>query len=320
MEDWLHLIQRTAERYMVAPYNVRYFQVWNELKGYYNPQTNSNDITTNAGDPNGPNARHGYTYMYNQVYTTLMNTAQSLNISTDSIKVGGPYVFMDIWSNSSRISNPSKLVTAYGIFDQRPLDAIQYWLQHKVGAGFITVDGSLQDHNGQMLADPFVTATLFADTVKWIRSLNPTLFPGSTTLPVWLAEWFASPPPKEFNINYDNAVKSLTMSTFIKAGGGAAFSWGGSGDGTSDRGYWTPTETASGGQPFPWYYTMKTLNKDFGAGTKLYPAIVSDPQQVAALASDQHILLINKTSRALSLTVNGVGRTLAAYEVSEVNY
>jgi hypothetical protein len=62
------------------------------------------------------------------------------------------------------------------------------------------------------------------------------------------------------------------------------------------------------------------LNKDFGVGTKLYPAIISDPQQVAALASDQHILLINKTSHALSLNVNGVARTLAAYEVSEVNY
>lgn len=320
MGSWLHLVQSVAERYMVAPYNVRYFQVWNELKGYYNPQTNNNDITTSPGDPSGPNARHGYTYMYNQVYTTLMKTAQALNIPTDTVKVGGPYVFMDIWHTSAAISNPSKLVTAYGTFDQRPLDAIQYWLQHKVGAGFITLDGSLEDHNGQMLADPVVTASIFADTIKWIRSLNPAFFPGSTTLPIWLAEWFASPPPTDFNANYDDAVKSLAMTDFIKAGGGTALSWGASGDGTSDTGYWTPTGTAGGGQPHPWYSTVKTLSADFGAGTKLYPAIVSDPQQVAALAGDHHILLINKTANTLSLTVNGAGQTLAPYQVSEVSY
>jgi hypothetical protein len=318
MGSWLHLVQRVAERYMVAPYNVRHFQVWNEIKGYYNPQTNSNDITTSQGDPSGPNARHGYTYMYNQVYTTLMKTAQSLNIPTDATKVGGPYVFMDIWRTSTGISNPSKLVTAYGTFDQRPLDVIQYWLQHKVGAGFITVDGSLEDHNGQMLADPVVTASIFADTIKWIRSLNPTFFPGSRTLPIWLAEWFASPPPTDFNANYDNAVKSLTMINFIKAGGATALSWGASGDGTSDTGYWTPTDTPAGGQPHPWYSTVKTLNTDFGVGTKLYPALISDPRQVAALASDHHILLINKTANSLSLTVNGSAQTLAPYQVSEL--
>jgi hypothetical protein len=227
---------------------------------------------------------------------------------------------MDIWHTSSQISNPSKLVTAYGTFDQRPLDAIQYWLQHKVGAGFIALDGSLQDRQGKMLADPVVTASIFADIVKWIRSLDPVLFPGSTTLPVWLAEWFASPPPTDFNANYDNAVKSLTMINFIKAGGGTALSWGGSGDGTSDTGYWTPTNTSGGGQPLPWYSTVKTLSSDFGAGTKLYPAIVSNPQQVAALASDHHVLLINKTANSLSLTVNGSAQTLAPYQVSEVTF
>jgi hypothetical protein len=320
MGDWLHLIQRIAERYMVAPYNLRYFQVWNELKGYYNPQANNNDITTNAGDASGPNARHGYTYMYNQVYTTLMKTAQSLNIPTDSIKVGGPYVFMDIWRTSAEQSHPSNVTKAYGTFDQRPFDVLQYWLQHKVGAGFITFDASLQDRGGKELTDPFVAAPLFADTIKWLRALDPTLFPGSTTLPVWLSEWFASSPPTEFNADYDNAVKSLAMIDFIKAGGGTALSWGGSGDGTSDIGYWTPTKAYDGGEAHPWYSSVKTLTKDFGVGTKLYPAIVSDPQQVAALASDHHILLINKTAKSLSLTVNGSAQTLSAYQVVEINY
>ena len=320
MGDWLHLVQRLAERYMVAPYNVRYFQIWNELKGYYDPITNSNDITTSPGDPSGPNARHGYTYMYNQVYMTLMKTAQELNIPTSEIQVGGPYVFMDIWRNNQPMSNPSTLITPYGTFDQRPLDMIQYWLQHKVGAGFITFDGSLEDRGGKMLADPMVTASIFADTIKWIRSLDPTLFPGSTTLPIWLSEWFASPPPDDMNADYDNAVKSLAMTDFIKAGGSVALAWGGSGDGTSDIGYWSPTAYYGGGQPHPWFSTVQILAHDFKAGTKIYPTNVSDSQQVAAMASDHHILVINKTGNSINVNVNGAAQTLAPYQVVEVNY
>src|SRR5439155_23713721 len=139
-------------------------------------------------------------------------------------------------------------------------------------------------YSGKMLSYSVVTASIFTDTIKWIRSLDPALFPGSRTLSIWLAEWFASPPPTDFDANYDNAVKSLAMINFIKAGGQTALSWGASGDGTSDTGYWTPTDTSDGGQPYPWYCTVKALSTDFGAGMKLYPAIVSDPQQVVALA------------------------------------
>ena len=130
MGSWLHLIQRVAERYMVPPYNVRYFQVWNELKGYYDPRTNAYDYTTSPGDPGGPNAKHGYTYMYNQVYSRLCRLATSLGIPTESIKVGGPYVAMDSWSTPHQ-SNPSRITKAYGTYDQRPLDVVQYWLQNK---------------------------------------------------------------------------------------------------------------------------------------------------------------------------------------------
>jgi hypothetical protein len=38
MDQWLLLVRRIAERYMAEPYHIRYFQVWNEMKGYYNPK------------------------------------------------------------------------------------------------------------------------------------------------------------------------------------------------------------------------------------------------------------------------------------------
>ncbi len=318
MESWKHLVQRVAERYMAAPYNVRYFQVWNEFKGYYDAAINNFDFTISPGKPDGPNANHGYTYMYNQVYETLMKVATSLNIPTDSVKIGGPYVFMDTWSTTTP-SNPSTVRKAYGTFDQRPFDAIQYWLQHKTGAGFVTVDGSLENRDtGKLLSDPFTTAEKFADVVKWIRSLDPNLYPGSTTLPVWLAEWFASPYISGTNRDFDNAVKSYAMAKFIEAGGAVALSWGGSGDGTSDQGYWTPTYPG-GGKPLPWYDSVKTLSNDFAAGKILHGSSVSDPQKVAALVSEQKVLLINKTAGMLTVTVNGTAQTLTPYQVIDMD-
>lgn len=319
MQDWLKLVQDVAKRYMVAPYNVRYFQVWNELKGYYDPLINAYDFTTSPGQPNGPNARHGYTYMYNQVYNTLTQTAQSLHISPNTIQVGGPYVFMTTWS-SSKQSNPSSIKKAYGVLDQRPLDVISYWLQHKVGAGFITIDGSNENRDGVLLADPFVASEIFADTVRWIRSLDPTLYPGSTTLPIWLSEWFASPGKSIVDENYDNAVKSFTMAEFIKAGGAVALSWGGSNNDAADMGFWTRTSGVGGGVPHPWYYSVKELNTYFGKGKVIYPTTVSQPDSVAALATLKKIMLINKTAETLSLKVNGQAETLTPYQVVVVDY
>jgi hypothetical protein len=321
MGAWTHLVQAVAQRYMVPPYNVRYFQVWNELKGYYDPDTNNYDYNDSPGDPSGPNARNGYTYMYNQVYTTLMNTASSLNISQQDIKVGGPYVVVDTWSNAANNSDPSNLVEPYGVFDQRPLDVIQYWLQHKDGAGFITFDAALanSDTNKILNNQPFVAANVFANMVQWIRSLNPQQYPGSTTLPIWLAEWYASTDTANTSIYEDNALKAFTMMQYIQAGGATALSWNNFGDGQSDYGLWTSTAKAGGGQPYPWYWTYKALMDDFGSGTKLYQTTVSDPTTIGAMASASKLMLVNKTANTVEVKVNNSSVVLTPYQVSIIN-
>jgi hypothetical protein len=317
MDAWLHLVQRVAERYMVAPYNVRYFQVWNELKGYYNPMTNSYDYTTSAGEPDGPNAKHGYTYMYNQVYNRLMQVATSLGIPTGTIKVGGPYVVMDTWSSKDQ-SNPSKITKAYGTYDQRPLDVVQYWLQHKAGAGFITVDGSNTNKDNVNISDPFTASEKFADVTYWIRSLDNALYRGAATLPIWWAEWYASPHTNTTDENYNNAIKSYAMIKLLKAGGAVAFSWGGLGGETPSSGLWTTT-TAGGGQPLPWYYSYKAFKDSFAPGTQIYKTTVSPPGSIEVLASATKIMLVNKTANSIIVSVNGAIVSLRPYQVSVVN-
>jgi hypothetical protein len=314
MGDWLTLVQRVAERYLVAPYQVRHFQVWNELKGYYNPATNDWDRTTSAGSPGGPNARHGYTYLYNQTYARLKNTAQALGIDPASVAVGGPYVVLDTWSSAGQESNPSGWTTAYGNFDQRSLDVVTYWLAHKTGAEFITLDAGNTNSDGVEITDAFTAAGKFADIAGWVRGLDPTTYPGAGTLPIWFAEWYAD-PYSGTSAGYDAAVKAYSAVRFLKAGGAALLEWNGSGLGGADAGLWTATDQAGGGQPTPWYAACQALHQAFPPGTALLTA-TSSAGSVEALASPATTLLINKTAGPLSVSVNGTAVTLAGYQIA----
>ncbi len=313
MSAWLLLVQRVAERYMVAPYNVRYFQVWNELKGYYNPVTNNYDFTVSAGHPAKSVATHGYTYMYNLVYERLMSVADSLGIPESDVKVGGPYPVMDTWSSPDQ-SNPSTLAEPYGTFDQRPLDAVMYWLQHKTGAAFLSIDAESTNKDGVNIAYAGVASEKFADIVRWIRSLDDTRYPGAATLPIWLAEWYASPYTDWTNNAHSNAVKTYAMMEFLKAGGAVALAWGGSDAGRSGPGLWTNT-VKGGGSPLLFYYSYRDFKQYFAPGTTLTQTTIAPDGLVDAVASSTTIMLLNRTPDALTVSVNGKAVALAPYQV-----
>src|SRR5258708_17568935 len=98
--------------------------------------------------------------MYNQVYERVNQVASSLHISPSSIQVGGPYVPMDTWSSTLQ-SHASSMTKAYGTYDQRPLEVVQYWLQHKERAGFIPLDGSNRNNDNINIPDHFTPAQQF---------------------------------------------------------------------------------------------------------------------------------------------------------------
>lgn len=314
MGAWLHLVQRVAERYMAPPYNVRYFQVWNELKGYYDPVTNTYDYTTSAGNPRGPNALHGYTYMYNRVYDRLMRVAASLGIPASAVNVGGPYAVMDTWSSRTQ-SNPSSLTKAYGTFDKRPLDVVKYWLQHKAGAAFIVMDAGNINKDGINIANASTASEKFADVVRWIRSLDDVVYPGAAHLPIWLGEWYARPYTDWADNDHSNAIKTYAMMEFLKAGGAVALAWGGTDEGRAGPRLWT-APTAGGGAALPFYSSYKAFKQDFSPGTQLYRTRVFPAGRVDALASAITILLVNRTPTTLDVAVNGKVVTLMPYQVA----
>lgn len=313
MSDWLTLVRAVAERYMAPPYNVRYFLVWNELKGYYDPVTNDYDYSTDPGNPEKARATHGYTYMYNRVYEQLLTVAANLGLPLASIRIGGPYVVMDTWSTPQQ-SDRSTLVKTYGVFDQRALDAVKYWLKHKLGAGFIAVDASASNKDGDVLTTATASSEKFADIVRWIRSLDDTTYPGASTMPIWLAEWYARPYSDWADNTHSAAIKTYAMMEFLKAGGAVALAWGGGVDDPSSPRLWTNT-TSGGGQALPFYSAYRDFKDYFGPGVPLYEVTASPPGRVDAIASSSTVMVVNMTTAALTVSLDGQSHTMRPYQI-----
>ena len=319
MDEWLKLVEATAKRYMAPPYNVRYFQVWNELKGYYNPSANRWDYNTSAGNTAGYHAEHGYTYMYNQVYQRVRAAASSLGIPLSELKIGGPYLGFKTWSDPGAggfpTTEPLLMNKPYGTYDQRDVDALKYWLANKVGAEYITWDGGTKNREGTNLVDTYQAAEKFYDTVTWLRSLNPATYPGATTLPVSYAEWYAF-PYNSVDPQYHASVKTYSAIRFIQAGGWLTLLWGGEERSVPqlNASLYTETDVSGGGQALTWAGAYQALKTYFGPGTLLVQA-TSSSTSVAVLASAQKTLLVNKTNSSLTVAVNGVSVTLSPYAV-----
>ncbi|MGD0124380.1 MAG: hypothetical protein ABSF46_03400 [Terriglobia bacterium] len=96
--DFVELARQVALRYS----DVKYFQIWNEYKGYWDKAANNWDFVR-------------FTDFYNRVY-------DALRAVRPGAQIGGPYYPFD---------GPKP----------RDWEVIDYWFQHKHGADFICFDG-----------------------------------------------------------------------------------------------------------------------------------------------------------------------------------
>jgi hypothetical protein len=308
MTNWLWLVQCVAERYMVAPYNVRYFQVWNELKGYYDPVSNSWDYKNTPGNTNGYNAMHGYSYMYNQVYQQLTNVAGALGIAVSNLHIGGPYVVMDSGSASNEMSNPSGVTGPWGVLDQRELDVINYWLTNNAGAGFVCVDAGSDNRWGGEITDLFTCCHKFSAVNNWIRQQ-----PGGGVLPIVWAEWY-NYNGGDTNSNFNNALASYSAMKQLESGAMLTLLWGAQSSADAEPSLWTSTSQSGGGQATPWYFSYKAFDQLFGQGTDYYSA-TSTSTNIAVLVSQTYTMVINKTSNSIPVYVVNTNVVLGGYEV-----
>lgn len=193
-DDFAELAAQVALRYP----DVKTFQVWNELKGFYDRESNTWDI-------------EAYTRLYNEVYGAVKAVRPDAEI-------GGPYVAMESWASAETSSHPSSLRGPWGVVDQRALDAITYWLEHKAGADFLTLSISTLPNDSTATADPFAAIDKLTTIARWVRS--------RTTLPIWVAEWYPLPEDPPGDLRRQDAIVSASMVAMHDAGVSTALLWG----------------------------------------------------------------------------------------------
>lgn len=215
--DFADLAVEALRRYP----QVRFVQVWNELKGFYDPATNDWDMAA-------------YTELYNTVY-------RAVKALDSGISVGGPYVVMDSWSSASTASHPSDLEGPWGVVDRRSLDAIDYWLAHAAGADFVTVDGWSGTRDRGLITDEVSATAKFGAITSWIRE--------RTDLPIWWAELHVSGQGGPAS----PASLDAALGEIARAGARVALLWDPQHEtGETEPWLWTDVSTPDGGRSGPY--------------------------------------------------------------------
>jgi hypothetical protein len=236
-EDFADLAVAVAKHFP----QVHYFLVWNELKGFWDSSTNNWDIAD-------------YTTLYNDVYAAL-------KAYNPALQVGGPYLVLQSWANSSDMSNGSDVSGAWGWLDGRDVSAMEYWHAHALGADFVAVDAGTDtiDAGTPTLDQDFVDTQKFADLTTWVHQL--------TGLPVWWAEYYPNSPSSD--PERQAALDAAALAEMASAGASHGFLWGPECDPswTTTPCLWTPTDSDSGGQPTPTATVEQWFADDYDGGT-----------------------------------------------------
>lgn len=218
--DFAELARQVALRYP----DVRHFLVWNEMKGFFDSSRNRWRY-------------EDYTDLYNQVYDALKSV-------DPDIHVGGPYVVATTWQEGTA-SHPSALRGPWGVFDQRSLDVLEYWMANAHGFDFVTVDAAGPVRGGGWTTDPLSSQQKFAALGAWIRA--------RTDVPIWWAELYPIryEDASGFAVEQQTALWDAALDA-VAAGSGpgsVVLLWQPeSRDGAAWQGLWTDTRNPGGGR------------------------------------------------------------------------
>jgi hypothetical protein len=279
VDDFAALCATIAERYPA----VNYFQVWNEFKGYWSSSLNNWDYVR-------------YTTLYNAVY-------DAVKAVRPDAQLGGPYLCI---RGDGAITLGRSGTNTHSPIDSRDWDVLDYWMANKHGADFICFDRWLIDwHDGNYYteAEEMLLTHFFGNVVGQLRA--------ETNLPIWISEFYGG---MDGDANFIAANHASCYYHCLLNDANLALVWNPE-QGEIDNYLFTDTATSSGGQPTPHYYVVKAFNDYFGPGTQIYQATSSSPNEVEALASLDKTMLINKTSSALTVSLDGNDVSLAGYEV-----
>jgi hypothetical protein len=275
-DDFAKLSAAVAAKYP----DVKYFMVWNELKGFWKNHSRPADYK-------------GYTTLYNKVY-------DAVKAVRPDAEIGGPYLGFD-----SNKTGKSELRGPWGVVNQNALDAFEYWFKNKKGADFIVVDGASPTDAHELLPDAFGALSKFSAVTTWLRNKTGNL-------PVWWSEWYFVPEddttwPEPMRL----AVQAASMIEFAESGAATALYWNPQVKKGACQGcMWDPRTGAA----LPTGRLVSDFAKWFPAGAELEAVTASDPK-VRVLAQPQRLVMVNTTNAKITATVDGKEFTLQPYEI-----
>lgn len=277
-DEFAQLAVEVAKRYP----QVRTFQVWNEMKGYWNEADNNWDY-------------RDYTNMYNAVYRALKDHDATL-------EVGGLYLVIEGTGSQSRGYTGRDTFDPIGSKNQQVID---YWLANNVGADFIAVDRGLIDFH-----DPNKNAYTTADRMAltpWFGQITRDLAE-LTDLPVTWSEYYAG--------GSSAATPALFASTYkhmVESGVDRALLWNPN-EGETSNTLFSDVARSGGGMPNGHYNVYAMISEHFGEGTPLHDAQVTS-SEIEVLVSDRMTMLVNKTNETQTVVLFGKVLTMTPYEV-----
>jgi hypothetical protein len=289
-DDFAALAAAVARRYR----DVRHFQVWNELKGFWDEKGNQWDAAA-------------YTDLYNAVY-------DALKAVDPAIAVGGPYVVLETWADPKAAGHPSCLTGDWGVVDQRSLDVIDYWLKHKRGADFITLDAGLgtRDEGLAPAAQAARASALFGAVTRWVRQ--------RTSLPVWWSEFHVG--RADTGAQPQLVARAMTaLLHMADAGASVALVWEPQRDpadpGAQPPALWTTTDDSGGGRPLAYAQALALLQRILADSAGPDPVTWPLPN-VGIVHGREELLLVNMGGDKGAVDVRGQHVPFGPYEVRQV--
>jgi len=280
-EDFARLAAAVARRYP----HVHDFEVWSELKGYWDTATNTWDVAA-------------YTTLYNDVY-------RALKAVNPHLAVGGPYVDMVTWGAPSAGGHPSALVGPWGTVDQRSLDAVTFWLDHAAGAQFLAVDGGLQTHDGLDPVDPGAAVALFSALDAWLAE--------RTSLPLWWSEYYVGMPGVRGHPARWLALSTAALIQLTTSGAAVALLWDPERyPGSHSPALWTSTSHPGGGRPTGLAAVTALFLAHFPPGRRV---VHTGSAAAGVLAAGSSWLAVDATDQPVTLATPAGSLHLAPWQV-----
>lgn len=308
-DDFAYMAAAVAERYP----DIKNFQVWNEMKGYYLSGPNHWDYEQ-------------YTSLYNKVYAAVKAVRPSA-------KLGGPYVVMSTWSSAGAASHPATNPAcqgSWGVFDQRDIDVIDYWLEHKTGADYIVIDGSTNNRDSNPGFQEFKTKQRTDDLRACLNTVI-TAAPDQL-LPLGIAEYYPKAGSGTMTQARAAAITANALGDTIDNKFGYVLLWDLMAKSCD------PLESASlialsssvnpddppntegcddpdlQGKPSALAPVLEGIKARFSSGTLYAPDF--DETKLGVFASSNGIMVVNKQNAPDTVVINGCAPiSLTAYEV-----